>query len=218
MWTHLRFLIIFCILAADLSVLVKSEVLHLEAPLDAIEWVVAQRWRQHGKVRFRAEHLEQVIADAREREVVVVALITCISSHEFNCRQARAGEEPAPNIVEEEAEAEQAVEAHEEVHQGLIQHKNVMLPDADDGDEHERGSNERVEDEKKEIALVLEADAVVSEQAIVAHLEYARLTDGAMVRSRRLELVADLALEIPEASQIGHSLRSVLHEPLDVLL
>ena len=148
----------------------------------------------------------------------MVALISRISSHKFNCCQARAGEEPAPEIVEEEAEAEQAVEAHEEVHQSLIQHKNVMLPDADDGDEHVGGSNERVKDEKKEIALVLEADAVVCEQAIVTHLEYALATDRVVVRSRWLELAADRALEIPEASQIAHSLRSVLHEPLHVLL
>ena len=75
----------------------------------------------------------------------------------------------------------------------------MMLPDADDGDEHVGGSDERVEDEKKEIALVLEAHAVVSEQAIVAHLEYALAADRAVVRSRWLELVADRAFEIPEA-------------------
>lgn len=46
----------------------------------------------------------------------MVALIARISSHKFNCGEARSGEEPAPNIVEKEAEAEQAVEADEEVH------------------------------------------------------------------------------------------------------
>jgi hypothetical protein len=93
-----------------------------------------------------------------------------------------------------------------------------MLPDADDGDEHVSRPNKGIEYEEEEVALVFEADAVVSEQAIVAHLEHARAADRAMVRSRRLELVADLALEIPEASQIAHSLRSVLHKPLHVLL
>jgi len=82
----------------------------------------------------------------------------------------------------------------------LIQHKNVMLPDADGGDEHVSRPNECIEYEKKEVALVFQAHAVVCEQAVVAHLEYARLSDGAMVRSCWLELIADLTFEIPKAS------------------
>lgn len=64
----------------------------------------------------------------------MVALVSSIASHEFNGCQARASKEPAPKVVEEEAEAEQAIEANEEIHECLIQHVNVMFPDANDGD------------------------------------------------------------------------------------
>lgn len=88
LWTHLRFLVIFCVFAAYLTVLVKAKVLHLEAPFYSVEWVVAQRWRQHSKERFCSKYFKQIVTDARECEIIVVALITCISTHKFNCGEA----------------------------------------------------------------------------------------------------------------------------------
>ena len=148
----------------------------------------------------------------------MVALVTGVAAHELNGGQARAGEEPAPDVVEEESEAEVSIEANEEVHQCLVQGVNVVLPYADDRDEHVGRADEGVQNEQQEVSLVLEADAIVRENAVVAHLEDTGVADGAMVCPGGLEIIADVAFTIPEASEISHGLRAIFHESLDILL
>ena len=77
----------------------------------------------------------------------MIALVASIPAHKLDRGQPRARQEPAPDVVEEEAEGEEGVEADEEVHQRLIEHINMMLPDANDGDEHVTRSNEGVQNE-----------------------------------------------------------------------
>jgi len=72
------------------------------------------------EIRFGAKHFEQVVAHSRESEVVVVRLVPCVAAHELHSRQAGASEEPAPDVVEEKAKAEQAVKADQEIHEGLV--------------------------------------------------------------------------------------------------
>ena len=42
LWTHLGFLVIFGVLATNLTIFVEAKVLHLKTPFYAVEWVVAQ--------------------------------------------------------------------------------------------------------------------------------------------------------------------------------
>ena len=87
----------------------------------------------------------------------------------------------------------------------------IARPNRNEADQHVSRGNHRVEYEQQEEALVLEADAVVREDAVVTHLEDAALAHAAVVRPSRLELVAFGALAVPEATQVAHSLGAVLH-------
>jgi len=53
---------------------------------------------------------------------------------------------------------------------------------------------------------------------VVAHLEDALVAYGAMVSSSRLKVIANVALTIPEASEVSYCFRAVFHESLYVLL
>ena len=148
----------------------------------------------------------------------MITLIASVAPHELNCRQARTCQEPAPNVVEKQAEREEAVEADQEVHERLVEHVDVVLPDADRRDQHVGRSDERVQDEQQEVPLILQSDAVVSEEAVVAHLKHARLAHRAVVRSCWFELVAVLTFQVPEAPKVAHGFGSVLHQSLDIFL
>lgn len=51
-----------------------------------------------------------------------------------------------------------------------------VVPDAHDREEEVNAAQPAVEDEEQEESLVLEADAVVGEDAVVAHMEHTSLT------------------------------------------
>lgn len=95
---------------------------------------------------------------------------------------------------------------------------DVVVPDRNNREKIVKGSQPRVKDKEQEVSLVLQADTVVGERAVVAHLEDAGVADGAVVGPCWLELVAVLALAVPETLQIRHRFRSVLHQALHVFL
>lgn len=66
--------------------------------------------------------------------------------------------------------------------------------------------------------MILKADAVVGEQAVVAHLEDASSRNGVVVSPCWLYFIADWALLIPEAFKVAHGLHSVFHKAFDILL
>lgn len=66
--------------------------------------------------------------------------------------------------------------------------------------------------------MVLETNAVVSEWAMVVHLENAAVANGAMVGPSWFKLVTRGALSIPEALEVCHGFCAVLHQSLDVFL
>ena len=93
-----------------------------------------------------------------------------------------------------------------------------MVPNSGDADHHVAREYERVQDEQEEEALVLQADAVVGEEAVVAHLEDASVAHAAVVGAGRLQLITYVALAVPEALQVAHRLGAVLHQALDIFL
>ena len=162
----------FVVALGELSELVESKVLHLEAPLDAVEGVVSEGWRQKLEVGPGSEDLEQVVSHPPEGVVVVVGLVAGVPAHELDGREAAASQEPAPKVVEEEAEAQQGVEGDEEAHEFVVVLVDVVIPNADDGDDHVARAYPRVQDEQQEESLVLKSNAIVREDAVVAHLEH----------------------------------------------
>lgn len=100
----------------ELAELVEAQILHLEAPLDSCECIVSQRWRQQLEIGFGAEDFEQVIPHSLEGEVVMIGLVACVPADELDGRETAAGEEPAPQIVDEEADGQEGIENYEVAH------------------------------------------------------------------------------------------------------
>lgn len=190
----------------------------MEAPLNTVKGIISERWWQQLEVGLGSENLEQIVSNSSESVIVVIRLVSGISTHEFDGGKAATSQEPAPKVVEEEAEAQKGVKRDKEAHQFVIVLIDVVIPDADNRDDHVGGTYPWVQDEQEEESLVFQSDTVVGENAVVAHLEDTLVAYGAMVSSSGLEVIAHVAFTIPEASEISYCFRAVFHKSLYVLL
>jgi len=71
----------------------------------------------------------------------MICLVSGISTHKFDGGQTAAGQEPAPKVVEEEAEAQKGVKRNKEAHQLVVVLVDVVIPNADNWDDHVAGTN-----------------------------------------------------------------------------
>ena len=74
----------------------------------------------------------------------MVSLISGVPADELNSSQPRASQEPAPKVVEEQATSCQGIEDQEEAHELMFFLVDVVVPNADDGDQVVPGSNHGV--------------------------------------------------------------------------
>jgi len=58
----------------------------------------------------------------------------------------------------------------------------MVVPDADNGDEHIASAHHQIENEKQEVPLVSQSDAVVNPGKVVIHGEHAGVTHRAVMR------------------------------------
>jgi len=70
----------------------------------------------------------------------MIRLVSGISTHKFDGGQTAASQEPAPKVVEEEAEAQKGVKRNKEAHQLVVFLVDVVIPDADNRDDHVAGT------------------------------------------------------------------------------
>ena len=144
--------------------------------------------------------LEEVVSDTCEGEVIVVGLEPGLPADELNSGQPTASHGPAPDVEKEQGASSDGVEDQKIAHHPVVVLVDVVVPNANYREEIVKRSQERVEDEQEEEPLVLQAHTVIGEGAVVVHLEDTGLADGAVVGSSWLELIACVALAIPEST------------------
>ena len=66
----------------------------------------------------------------------MVCLVSGISTHKFDGGKTAAGQEPAPKVVEEEAEAQKGIKRNKEAHQLVVVLVDIMIPNADNRNDH----------------------------------------------------------------------------------
>ena len=125
-----------------------------------------------------------------EGEVVVVGFKPDLAADEFNSGKTCTGQEPAPDIDDEQAYGTAAVEDEQKGHKIFILLVQVIVPYGHRSNNVVQAANQRVEDEQQEEPLVLKSNAVVRERAMVTHLEHTGVADRAVVGPSWLQLVA----------------------------
>jgi len=141
-----------------------------------------------------------------------------LSSNNFNCCETAACNKPAPNVVNKQARACYSVENNEEAHHLLVFFVDEMVPDCHGCEQEVTRPQPCIENEEQKEALVLEANTIIREWTMMAHLEHASLANRAMMRTSWLQFVAISALTIPVAFEICHCFGSIFHKTLNILL
>ena len=90
----------------------------------------------------------------------------------------------------------------------------VVVPDTGQGYDHECCAAHEVETEEEEVALVVQADAVVDPGTVVVHHEDTLVADAAMMRTHGLNVVALVALFSPKLVQLTHCFVPITKQPL----
>ena len=115
---------------------------------------------------------------------------------------AKESQEPVPNIKAYEDHYKSSIANRDKTHETSVFFVKLVVPDVDLGHEVVSQAYQYPEDEKQEVTLVVQADAVVYPGTVVVHKENAGVARRAMVGSHGFYVVAFGALFIPELPQV----------------
>lgn len=198
------------------AIRIEATVFEQERPFESREWDVPEGWAEDSKDLMRSKDSEDVVTDSVKGELGVPP-IGVVRRPKLNSCLPVAREHPVPASEAGHDDAKDGVEDHDKVHHRLVSLEGVMVPHTYNRHQHKGSTQHQVEHEEKEVALVLQSDAIVDPWAVMVHEVDAAIADRTVMSSGWLDDPATrVALFRPKLLQLVRSLATISQESLDL--